>query len=204
VRLHDNPRRKAEWRVLHDRITETLDRFGKKDALRRGDYWLVDKDRGGYCQKLDFQNLSLFQPHVIKLLQGLLAGCPEWEIVVSADVVGTEKEWPPMTLIIQDDKITDDLKREFLPEEFRNISYEGARPPLKADIYTASTGVEMTLLWNEEEYVQAKAFLTNMGAATGNAAAVGKPEFFYLENQQQLDALMEFNHELRKRRRKSP
>ena len=41
------------------------------------------------------------------------------------DVVGKEKEWPAMGLIIHDDEIIDDLKRDFLPEEFRSIIYEG-------------------------------------------------------------------------------
>jgi hypothetical protein len=32
-----------------------------------------------------------------------------------------------MGLIIHDDEIIDDLQREFLPPEFRNVSYEGSR-----------------------------------------------------------------------------
>ena len=35
MRLHDEARREAEWRILHDRITETLDRFGKKRCIRK-------------------------------------------------------------------------------------------------------------------------------------------------------------------------
>src|SRR5689334_13482696 len=119
MRLHDDPRQKAEWRVLHDRITETLDRFGKKDAFGRGDYWLVDEDLGLYGQKLEVQNLSLFQPHIIKLLRSLLDGFPDWEIMMQVDVRGKENEWPAMGVIIHDDEIIDDLQRDFLPEEFR-------------------------------------------------------------------------------------
>lgn len=118
----------AEWQILHDRVAETLDRFGKKDPFGDGDYWLVDENLGLHAQKVEVQNLRLLQPEVIKALQGALAGYPDWRIMFQVDVPGTEKIWPGMGLIIYDDEIEDDLQREFLPEEFRNIVYEGSRP----------------------------------------------------------------------------
>ncbi len=124
---HDESRREREWQILHDRITETLDRYGKKDAFGRGDYWLVDDDLGLYVHKLEVQNLKLLQPHIIKSLQALLYGYPNWEIMFRVDVIGKESEWPAMGLIIHDDGIIDDLKREFLPEEFRHLVYEGTK-----------------------------------------------------------------------------
>jgi hypothetical protein len=124
---HDESRREQEWQILHDRITETLDRYGKKDAFGRGDYWLVDDDLGLYLHKLEVQNLKLFQPHIIKSLQTLLRGYPDWEIMFRVDVVGKENEWPAMGIIIHDDGIIDDLKREYLPEEFRHVVYEGTK-----------------------------------------------------------------------------
>ena len=127
MREHNEARRAAEWQVLHDKITEVLDRFGKKDPFGRGDYLLVDDDWGGYRQKLEVQNLNLLQPHIIKLLQALLAAYPDWEIMFRVDVVGKENEWPAMGLIIHEDEVIDDLHREYLPEEFRNFVCEGSR-----------------------------------------------------------------------------
>ncbi|HZS63561.1 MAG TPA: hypothetical protein VFA53_03545 [Xanthobacteraceae bacterium] len=128
MRLHDETRRASEWKILHDRITETLDGFGaRKDAVGKGDYWLVDEDLGLYLQKLEVQNLSLLQPHIIKSLQALLTGYPDWEIAFRVDVIGKENEWPAMGLLIHDDEIIDDLRREFLPEEFRDIAYPGSK-----------------------------------------------------------------------------
>lgn len=75
-------------------------------------------------------------------------------------------------------------------------------PKLKMDIYTVTTGVEMTLSWaNEEEYRLGKKFLTDMGTACGQSSErnVDKPEFFYLQNEQQLDALFAFRKKLKKR-----
>ncbi len=128
MRLHDEARRTREWKILHDRIAETLDGFGaRKDAVGKGDYWLVDEDLGLYLQKLEVQNLSLLQPHIIKSLQALLNGYPDWEIAFRVDVIGKENEWPAMGLLIHDNEIIDDLQREFLPEEFRDIIYSGSR-----------------------------------------------------------------------------
>jgi hypothetical protein len=127
MREHDEARREADWTILHDRIAETLDRFGKRDAFGRGDYWLVDEDLGLYRQKLEVQNLNLLQPHIIKSLQALLAGYPDWEIMFRVDVIGKENVWPAMGVIIHDDEIIDDLQREYLPEEFRGIVYEGSK-----------------------------------------------------------------------------
>lgn len=124
---HNEARRAAEWQVLHDRTTNLLDQFGKKDSFGRGDYWLVDDDWGDYRQKLEVQNLSLLQPRVMKLLQALLAGYPDWEVMFRVDVVGKENEWPAMGLIIHENEIIDDLHQEFLPEAFRDLVYEGSR-----------------------------------------------------------------------------
>jgi hypothetical protein len=127
MRVHNQARQEAEWQVLHDRITETLNRFGKKDAFGRGDYWLVDENLGGYRQRLEVQNLNLLQPHIIKALQALLDGYPDWEIMFRVDVLGKENVWPAMGLVIHDDGIIDGLRREFLPDEFRNLVFEDSR-----------------------------------------------------------------------------
>lgn len=127
IREHNESRRAAEWQVLHDHITELLDRFSKKDPFGRGGYWLVDEDWGAYRQKLEVQDLNLLQPHTIKSLQALLAGYPDWEIMFRVDVIGKENEWPAMGLVIHEDEIVDDLHREYLPDKFRDFVYEGSR-----------------------------------------------------------------------------
>jgi hypothetical protein len=127
MREHDEAKREADWKILHDRIAYTLDRYGKMDAFGKGDYWLVDEDLGLYRQKLEVQNLDFLQPHIIKSLQTLLDGYPDWEIMFRIAVVGKENEWPAMGLIIHDDGIIDDLQREYLPVEFRGVVYEGSK-----------------------------------------------------------------------------
>jgi hypothetical protein len=120
-------RQKKEWKILQARITQTLDRFGRKDPLGKADYWLVDENWGQFRQKLEVQNLNFLRPDIIRSLQACLAGYPDWEIMFRVDIIGKEREWPAMGIIIHDDEIIDDLKREYLPEEFRNIVYEGSK-----------------------------------------------------------------------------
>ncbi|MGC2778517.1 MAG: hypothetical protein WA418_23085 [Bradyrhizobium sp.] len=74
---------------------------------------------------------------------------------------------------------------------------------LKTEIYTASTGVEMTLSWNnEEEFSSGKAFLQRMvGDRMGrDERHPDKPDCYYLENERQFEALLAFRQELRRRR----
>jgi hypothetical protein len=122
-----------DWKSLHDRMTETLDRFGKKDPFGKGDYWLVDDNWGQYRHQLEIQNLLLFRPHVIRSLQALLAEYPNWRITVQVAVPGKEEEWPGMGIIVYHDKIVDELQRSYLPPEFREITYEGSRRAFDRD-----------------------------------------------------------------------
>lgn len=123
-------RQESEWQALHDAITTLLDRHGKKDGLREGDYWLVDDNLGLWRQKVEVQNLKLLEPSIIKQLQDLLSDYPDWEITVRVDIVGQEDTLPPMGLLIASDELIDDLQRKYLPPEFRTLSYpRSKRPP---------------------------------------------------------------------------
>jgi hypothetical protein len=68
------------------------------------------------------------KPIVIKSLQKLLNGYPNWEIAVTIGSPAKEKSLPSMGLIIADDEIIDGLQRDYFPEEFKTIEYEGSRP----------------------------------------------------------------------------
>jgi len=89
---------------------------------------LVQDNWGGPLHQIEIHSLHLLEPAVIKSLQGPLRDFPEWEIVVRVDVPGKEEVWPGMGLTIYADSICDALKREFLPAEYRDLSYEGAIP----------------------------------------------------------------------------
>lgn len=69
------------------------------------------------------------------------------------------------------------------------------------DIYTASTGVQMTLSWaSRSDYLEAEEFLKNMGAACGSGTRrAGAAPFFYLKDERQLDALFNLRDTQRRR-----
>ena len=100
-------KQERDWRTLHDAITATLDRFGRKDAFGEGDYWLVDDNWGWMAHQLEFQNLALFKPHIIKALQGLLTPYPDWRIIIGVAVPGKEEIWPGMGLIVYSNEVVD-------------------------------------------------------------------------------------------------
>jgi hypothetical protein len=73
----------------------------------------------------------------------------------------------------------------------------------KMDVYTASSGVEMTLTWeSEEEFRLGKAFLEQLldGDSSFLIIEEGKIPFCYLRDREQLLALHDFRRELRNRR----
>jgi hypothetical protein len=119
----DEMAQERDWQTLHDAITATLDRFGRKNAFGRGDYWLVDDNWGRLSQQLEFQNLELFKPHIIKALQDLLVDYPDWYITIRVAVPEKEGIWPGMGLIIYSDEVVDELRRGFLPAEFRDVVF---------------------------------------------------------------------------------
>jgi hypothetical protein len=76
-------------------------------------YWLVDDNWGRLSQQLEFQNLELFKPHIIKALQDLLVDYPDWYITIRIAVPEKEGIWPGMGLIIYSDEVVDELRRDF-------------------------------------------------------------------------------------------
>jgi hypothetical protein len=118
-----------EWTLLYDAIREILQRFGEEDdGGDWKDYLLVDDNLGLRQHKIETSNLEMVRPVVVKLLRQLLIGYPNWEIVIAVANRGKEKIWPAMGLVIRDDEIIDGLQRQYFPQEFQSIEYEGSRP----------------------------------------------------------------------------
>jgi hypothetical protein len=117
------------WTALYSRIQETLRPHGAENGFGRGDYYVLDENWGVLAHQIEFQNLSLLRPAIVKSLQSLLVSFPNWQISVRVDP-GEHRDWPHMGLTIEADVIFDGLKREYLPPEVRDFRYEGSRPPL--------------------------------------------------------------------------
>jgi hypothetical protein len=114
-----------EWLHLYDTISELLQRLVVDGACEHGDYHLLDENWGRYRHELEIGNLVLLKPEVVRSLQALLSGLPDWEISVGIDVVSKYTEWPPMGIVVRDDEIVDGLQRQYLPAEYQAMRYEG-------------------------------------------------------------------------------
>jgi hypothetical protein len=108
-------------------VDAILEQYGKHDSLEPGDYSIYE-DYWGFPQvKVSINNLKLLRPEVIHKLQQTVNAYPGWEIVVAVAVRGHYDDWPNMGLYIRPHEIIDGLQREYLPAEFQNLHYEGAR-----------------------------------------------------------------------------
>ena len=118
-----------EWLSLYSQIRALLQQYGKEDdGTDEKDYLLVDDNLGLWQHRIETSNLEIVKPVVVKSLQKLLNGYPNWEIAITIGSSVKEKAWPAMCLIIGDNEIIDGLQREYFPEEFKTIVYEGSRP----------------------------------------------------------------------------
>jgi hypothetical protein len=121
------------WHRLHERVAELLAKYGTENPVGDGDYWINEDNYGWHRITIGVQNLKLLRPEIISALRGLLVGLPNWEIVVTVDVVGTEKVWPNMGLTIRHHEIIDGLQRKYFPVEFQGFGYANSRSGTASD-----------------------------------------------------------------------
>ena len=114
----------SDWGALYERISEVLRQFGAEDHFGNADYLLVGDNYGWRRHTIEIHKLHMLRPAIVKALQPLLRELSAWEIVIAVDIPGTENKWPPMGLIIRSNTIVDELQREYLPSEFKDVQYQ--------------------------------------------------------------------------------
>lgn len=116
---------------LRDRSLHLLEQFGESGY--RPPYpsevdYSVEGDFGGYPEVVVYvDNLKMLRPPVINALQVLIKEYPGWQITVTVTVRGHYDDWPNMGLYVRPHEIIDGLQRQYFPEEFQGLQYEGAR-----------------------------------------------------------------------------
>jgi hypothetical protein len=129
LRQHTEERLNREWSELYDRMKSLLLQYGEDD-IDDGDYYLVDENFGRYTHQVEFHRLHMLRPEIIKALQSLLAGYPDWEIEVSVRIPEENiRIEPGEALTLHDDEIIDALDRGLLPEKYRDLKYQGSQRP---------------------------------------------------------------------------
>lgn len=118
----------ATWLSIRHGAQRLLSRFGTENAFGEGDFWVLDDYWNNRENLICIANPELLRPSIIRGLQMLLNDVPNWAIVVVVDVSQKRLGWPPMGLTIHRHEIVDELRREYLPPELRDLSYPDGRP----------------------------------------------------------------------------
>ena len=113
------------WRSLYDRAKVELDRFSQQRDGGRLGYWIIPDDWGPDFLQIEVTDLRLLQRDAVGALKRVLDDFPGWQIALFIFAVDGEPPLPRMGLLISDGRVYDDLKREYLPEDVRHITYEG-------------------------------------------------------------------------------
>jgi hypothetical protein len=123
-----------KWLLLGQRLMAVLQKFGNEDSWDAdlksviNDYYLRDDNWGGNDHKVEIHNLKMLRPEVVKSIQEVLRDFPKWNVFIQVDVPGMEGVWPDMSLFVYAHKVVDGLEREYFPEEFQGLAYEGSVP----------------------------------------------------------------------------
>ena len=116
------------WETLLRQIRRVMAHDGKEDHFGKGDYLIVDDNYGWRRHTIEVHRLEILRPQSVRNLRRLLKGLPDWEIVISLDIPGTEISWPSMGVTIREREVVDDLQRSYLPQEFQDMRFEGSTP----------------------------------------------------------------------------
>ena len=111
---------------LYNRVEDALKCFGRPNFLagrRYGDYSV----HGDYAEiprlVVFITSLKMLMPSVVHALQQSLEEFPGWEVDLKVAIWDHLKQWPEMGLSIRSNGITDDLQRQYFPEELQKLSY---------------------------------------------------------------------------------
>ena len=111
--------------VRSSNLTETD--IVKIRAILDRDY-TVEGDYLGPLEVVVFVgNLAMLEPNIVARLHAAIKEFPGWQIVMTVAVRGHYDDWPDMGLYIRPHEIVDGLQRQYFPEEFQYLNYEGSR-----------------------------------------------------------------------------
>ena len=113
------------WRSLYDRAKVALDRFSQQRDGGKLGYWIVSDDWGPDFLQIEVTDLRLLQRDAVGALKRVLDDFPGWQIIMRIFALDTEPPLPQMGLLISDGRVYNNLKREFLPPEFRQLNWDG-------------------------------------------------------------------------------
>jgi hypothetical protein len=117
--------RDNQWVALYARLLKLLSASGKNDAYGKGDFWLLDDDRGGERQ----QKVCVFRPEfltrelVAQVQELLRSGFADWGVMFDLSEMQEPRIEGARGIIVYADRIQEewdkDLLRSRLGDRFR-------------------------------------------------------------------------------------
>jgi hypothetical protein len=120
-----NPPLDPTFTVLLNRIAALLEPLGVRYHLDnpQGDYWISEDDTWPEMIEIEFLNLDLLRSPIIKSLQALLVDFPDWAIAVRVEGIDETGKRRGMGLIVEFNRIGDELQRDYLPAIFKELRF---------------------------------------------------------------------------------
>lgn len=121
------------FKRLHERVNAEMSKHGREDYSGPdggpGDYAVNDNFLRHGQIGVSLGKVRLFEPHVIRGLQAVLADFPGWDIVVSHSPTERDEgyDWPAMGVVVRANEVIDDLQRQYFPPQYRSIAYPDGR-----------------------------------------------------------------------------
>lgn len=117
IRVHE-----AVWKRLYDEVGAVFSEFSRQGLIGEEEYFVVPDDWGWNRLQTELV-LSPLWHEFVRRFQRILVDYPDWWITMQ--VMRNEADgWPGMGVIVAVDGIQDELKREYLPEQLRSLTFD--------------------------------------------------------------------------------
>lgn len=109
------------WQKLYQQVGAVFSEYLRQGLIGEEEYFVVPDDWGWSRLQTELV-LSPLWPEFVRRFQLILVDFPDWWITMQ--VMRNEADgWPGMGVIVAVDGIQDELKREYLPAELRDITF---------------------------------------------------------------------------------
>lgn len=116
IRIHE-----AIWQKIYDAVGAVFGDLQHQGIIGEEEYFVVEDDWGWNIVQTEIA-ISRLWPQVARRFQAILVDFPNWQITMQVMKKYTDKQ-PGMGIIVSVDGIKDELRREFLPAELRDMTF---------------------------------------------------------------------------------
>lgn len=117
VRAHE-----AVWQKIYDAVDVVFSDLQHQGMIGEEEYFIVEDDWGWNIVQTEIV-ISHLWPQIARRFQSILTDFPDWAITMQVMREDTNKQ-PGMGVYVLVDRFKDELKREYLPEDLRGLTFD--------------------------------------------------------------------------------